>query len=30
VMKGLSIGICWANGIVREPMPTTVRERPVA
>lgn len=30
VMKGVSIGICWATDTVRERMPTDVREKPVA
>jgi uncharacterized protein (DUF983 family) len=30
VMKGLSIGICWATDLVRAPMPTAANERHVA
>ncbi len=30
VMKGLSIGICWANDLVRAPMPTAASEKPAA
>jgi uncharacterized protein (DUF983 family) len=30
VMKGLSIGICWATNMVREPMPKVASEKRVA